>query len=783
MQKLLIKKLLRDMARSGITYIICILIVAIGLCGFSVLSICMKDLEGARDDFFTQTAFPDVFTEIRDAPLSVARNLEALPGVLRAEGRLTKTVCLASAGENAPQLKLFSVTEGGLAQPQLSCGQFPDAGSRQLIVGDGFFKAHNLAIGDELSLVIEGRSETFTICGSGISPENIYMVKSIVDLLPDYYNYDAAFINYQTMSSLCGQNNRANEFLLTLLPGVEFDTIKKNIEDVLEPYGSRVYGRADQFSVAILQMEIDQVGRMATSIPFVFLGVAAVILYISLLRLVEQQRVQAGTLMALGLNRHAVLLHYLSFGLLVGLVGGLLGGISGVWAAKPLFGLFRQFFSLPPFNAPIAWGNLLSGIIMATLFCGLVGLLVSRRLAQLMPAEALRPHAPKTARKTLLERLPGLANIFTVPGLMAIRALSRNPRRTILSVTGIACAYMISAFLMSMYTLMDVFIFDYIDKMQHQDITVYFSQPVPAAAALAAVHHPALEYAEGMLEFPVTLRGPAGKVDCGVQAIAQDAKLTLMFDTNKQPVRPQNEGIVISVLTAGILGVGPGDMIEAEVSWPQKRISALPVNGIIAQYMGNTVYMTHQAAARISDYRDVYTSVLLKGADEVREDLVNKLKQASQVELVENRLARTGKMREYMSLVVSMMAFMALIGMITGFAVIYTSSLISFEELKREISTMMMLGLPSKQCLQALNVSQWLLTIVAICPGIALTILSSNMMSSAIASDMFAIPDFVDPQALILAIALMFIAVWFSSQVMLRKIRKLAPVELLRERE
>ena len=784
MKRLLLKKLLRDMGRIGVTYAICVLIVTIGLCGFSVLSICMKNLEGARDDFFAQTAFPEVFAEVREAPLSAARRLEELPGVLRAEGRLTKTVRLAGGGENPPQLKLFSVSEGGLAQPLLSRGQFPETGARQLAVGDGFFDAHELSVGDDITLVIEGRNETLTVCAGAISPENIYMVKNISELMPDYYAYDAAFISYATMSRLFSLDSQANEFVLTLLPGTEFKDIKQGIEDILAPYGCyRVYERADQFSVAILQMEIDQVGRMSTAIPFVFLAVAAVILYITLLRLVEQQRTQAGTLMALGLGRRAVMLHYLSFGLSVGLAGGLLGGIGGLAAARPLSGLFRTFFSLPPFDAPISWTYLAGGVVMAALFCGLVGLGTARRLAALLPAEALRPAAPKAARKSLLERLPGFISLFTVPGVMAIRALSRNPRRTALAVSGIACAYMISAFLMSMYSLMDVFIFDYIDKMQRQDATVYFSSPVPATDALAAVRHPAVEYAEGVLEFPVTLRGPAGTVDCAAQAIAEDAALTLMFDEDKRQVKPEGEGIVLSVLSAGILGVNPGDMIEAETLWPDKRISTLPVGGVIAQYMGNTVYMTHETAARISDYRDVYTSVLLKAPDEVRIALVESLKQASAVALVENRLERTADMRSYMELVISVMAFMALMGMITGFAVVYTSSLISFEELKREISTMMMLGLPAKQCLEALTVGQWILTVIAIGPGIALTVMSSRMMSSALASDMFTLPDFVDTQALIIAAALTCLAVWFSSRVMLRKIRTLSPVELLRERE
>jgi len=781
---LLVRKLWRDMLKSGVTYAICIFIVAIGFCGYAVLSLCLINLQGARDDFFAKTAFPEVFAEVQQAPLTVAQRLAALPGVLRAEGRLVYTARLAGSGESPPELKLFSITEGGLARPLLSRGQFPGSGARQIVLGDGFYAAHELAADDEITLMFNGRAETLEVCGSGISPENIYMVKNLADLLPDYYAYDAGFISYQGMGRMWGKENMANEFVLTLNPDANFEMVKDSIKEVLEPYGCyRVYGRDEQFSVALLQMELDQVERMATAIPFIFLVVAAVILYITLYRLIEQQRTQAGTLMAMGFFRREILLHYLGFGIITGFLGGLLGSAGGVLLARPLADYFRVFFSLPPYNAPISWGYLASGTLIATCFCGLVGWGTAYRLAALMPSEALRPASPKAARSSLLEHIPGFINMFTVPGKMAIRSIARNRRRALLAIFGIACAYTITAFFMSMNSLFNVFIFDYLDKTQRHDITVYFSQPVAAADAQRAIKHPAIEYAEGMLEFPATLRGVHGQVDCSVQALVEGSQLFLLFDEQGRQVSPENEGIVLSVLMAGILGVGIGDMVELEVVYPEKRLSRLPVTGIVAQYMGSTAYMSQAGAAKVSDYRGAYTSMLLKAPEEARQALVGALDKADNVALVENRLQRSAGLREYMGLMTLVIAYMACMGIMIGFAVIYTSSLISFEDLKREISTMMMLGLSTKQCLQVVSVEQWLLTIIAFIPGIAMTVASSNILAQAIASDMFALPNWVEPQALFMACALTAVAVLLSSRVMLRRIRRISPVELLRERE
>ena len=72
-----------------------------------------------------------------------------------------------------------------------------------------------------------------------------------------------------------------------------------------------------------------------------------------------------------------------------------------------------------------------------------------------------------------------------------------------MSIAGIAFAYMITATLVSMNSLFDVFIFDYWEKTQRQDIMVSFERPVSVNDALEAVKHPQVENAEAMMEFAV----------------------------------------------------------------------------------------------------------------------------------------------------------------------------------------------------------------------------------------------------------------------------------------
>jgi len=95
----------------------------------------------------------------------------------------------------------------------------------------------------------------------------------------------------------------------------------------------------------------------------------------------------------------------------------------------------------------------------------------------------------------------------------------------------------------------------------------------------------------------------------------------------------------------------------------------------------------------------------------------------------------------------------------------------------------MVLGLKSKQCLDVISVGQWILTCGGIILGLPMARGISYLMSETMSSELYSIPNFIEPRTLLLAVGLTFLSVIFSSQMMLRKIKRISPVDLLRERE
>ncbi len=781
---MLIKKMIRDMRRSLSAYLICIIIVTIGFIGYCICLVCLDALYEAELQFFQETDFCDGFAVVTMAPLSVEKELEDIPGVMEVEGRITKTVPVRGMKSEEAELKLLSVRKGGMNQAYLYGGRTLRADEPEIILGKGFFEGNGLELGEKLQLSVNGAKLQYTICGYGISPENMYLVKNLTEMLPSMAKYDVAFVEYGRMADMFQMEGMANEFLFRMEPGHSFEDIRETAEDILEPYGVRsTYANEDDLSVTMVSQELDQLEQMAVYFPVLFLGVAAIILYIMLHRLLDQQRTQIGTLMALGMKPWHIRFHYTCYGLIIGVVGGMVGGILGNYAATPLIEYYRVFYQLPEVGRAFFAEYILQGMLLGGGFCAFVSFLCTGIINQQTPASALRPASPKTGRHFILERIPGFLKMFTVPGIMGVRSLARYKRRTFLSMIGVATAYMLTATLVSMYSMFDIFIFDELEKNQRQDISVNFSQNVAEKDAMEILAHPRMERMEGVLTIGAEIFSPTDSLEVTVAAIDGDAQLSRLYDEAEREIHVKPEGIVISSFMSVRMGLRKGDFLTLKITYPEEKEYRVLVTDVMAQYLGTTVYMSKEALGNLTEYRGIINSVKCKAPLSIREELKERLQDSPYKGTVQTRQESIEQYRSMIGSFEMMFVGFAAAGVLVGLAVIYTSSLIYYEELKREISTLMMLGVRSRECLDVIDIGQWIIAAFGIVLGIPMTMGVSRIISEGMSSEVFTLPNFVDATSIIFAIFLMFLAVWCSSRIMLRKLKKVIPVEMMRERE
>ena len=144
MVKLLLQKMLRDMRKSIAAYGICLLIVAVGFCGYCLMSVAEDHLIASRDLLYERSSFADGFAEVQEAPAAITDKIKKIPGITDANARIIKEVRIKEEnqeqGNTTARLKLISYEKGGSDVSMLFQGMDAGDGDLQMVAGNAFLE-------------------------------------------------------------------------------------------------------------------------------------------------------------------------------------------------------------------------------------------------------------------------------------------------------------------------------------------------------------------------------------------------------------------------------------------------------------------------------------------------------------------------------------------------------------------------------------------------------------------------------------------------------------------
>lgn len=783
------RKMIREIMENRMAYIACTVVIAIGLMVYSSMSMSKDNLFLAKDEFYREFHFADGFAKVKAIPYSRAKSLNEMDGLGIVNGRLVKNVrvLMPDSNENV-YLRLISLHErerNVLNGVKLLRGSFPEKNHRQVLLADKFYTANQLQLGKKIHVVIEGKQVELSISGSGQSPEFVYAMNEAQSIAPDPKTFEVAYMPYEDMEMLFNQKGLVNDISFTLQPGVEFEDIEQMLKSELKKYElESLYAAKDQLSNTMLTEELKQLERMSGSMPVIFLGIAAIILYIMLKRLVEAQRGQIGTLKAFGYGRWEILTHYLCYGLLVGLMGGVLGGLLGTALSSSLIGVYQTYYSLPNLEARFSMKYFMMGIMMSALFSLVASFQGVKDVLKLKPAEAMRPSVPAFLEKTWLEKVPGFWRMFNVQGRMAIRNALRNKGRTFFTLIGIIFTFSMMASFSSLGSMAEIMIMDQFTKVQKQDVKLSFSKPLPLNHIVRELQNvKGVLRVEPMLEVPVTLRFLNYKKDVVALGIIEHPTLYNVFDKSGTRMELPKTGLMLSQQVAEKLNVRIGDVVQMDSIWAKEEKIKVKIEQIVPQYLGANVYMNQDALLNLLKQGDMATSVLLSINPKYIPDLKDQYSTSKFVRNIEIRQEMINKYQQLIGSSSYTLWVMAVISVVTGFAIVYNSSIISLAERKRELASLRVMGMTSREVLEVISVEQWFIGVAGMIAGIPLAIAMNQAISKSMSSDLFTLPAMTSPDAILQAFIGTMLAIWISQQSVSRKVKQLDLVEVLKERE
>jgi putative ABC transport system permease protein len=782
------RKLLRDLTLLKGQVVTIALVVACGIASYVATQSTYDSLQYSKTTYYERHRFGDVFAHCKRAPNSVARELRRIPGVAAAYTRITEgtSLPLAELAEpaNGRVVSIPGDRPAPLERIHLRSGRRVRPGrSDEVVVLEAFAEAHDLRPGDRLPAVMNGTRRELRIVGTAMSPEYVFAVSG-GELAPDPKRFAVLWMNERTLAPAYDLDGAFNDVVLRLRPGASEPAVLDRVDDILEPYGGLgAHGRDRQPSNNILEGELAQLDTMATVVPTIFLAVAAFLLNVVLARLVQLQRPQIATLKAVGYPNRRIGLHYLQLVTVVVLIGALAGTAVGAWLGSGLTELYTQFFRFPVLAYRLD-PRIVAVAVGVSFAAAVIGAFATaRRVAQLPPAEAMRPAGPATYRPTLLDRW-GLNALLRPGARMILREIERRPWRLVLSSLGIAMAVAILVVGRFFHDSMDYLMTVHFDAAMREDLSVTFDRPMPDRVTRELAHIPGVLRAEGMRSVPVRFRSGPRKRDSALWGYPDDGELRRLLNSDSHQVPLPPNGVVLTRKLAEILEVNAGDRITVEPREGDRADRRVRVARLVDEMFGLQGHMRLDAVHELMGEQPNVSMVLLRIDPHERTEVVRRLRDRPAITSVERRERMFENFREQSGEMIFVFTFiLAVFAATIAIGVVYNNARVALSMRSRDFASLRVLGFTRGEISSILLGELAVQTLVAIPLGLAIGTWMSELVSMTVDPENYRIPVIISVRTYAFATLVTLGSALVSALLVRRKVDHLDLIGVLKTRE
>ena len=448
----------------------------------------------------------------------------------------------------------------------------------------------------------------------------------------------------------------------------------------------------------------DRIAALATVFPSLFFLVAALISLTTMTRMVEEQRVQIGTLTALGYSKFAIMKKYLCYALLATIGGSIFGVLVGekLFPYVIIVSYKIMYVHIPHVILPYHGGYGLMATLIAVCCTGVATLVACYKELLAQPAVLMRPEAPKIGKRTWIEKIPFLWKYLSFTWKSSFRNLFRYKKRFFMTLFGIGGCM---GLLLVGYGLRDsitsVGTYQY-DELQTYDASVFISDDMEDEIRgelesyleknVNVTAHTSVHMSS------ITTQHDDNEVDAYLTVIDDVKNVEQFFQyrdrVSKEKYKLTDKGIILTEKTAKMLGVSVGDSIR--ISEEGKNEQKVKVTAICENYAGHYVYLTSELYEELYEKEPFYNNILFKtGEDLAYEDLQNIGEQILQYEDILNVQYTEDLSRSLEDMLVALDRVMIVLILVAGmlsFVVLYNLNNINITERRRELATLKVLG-------------------------------------------------------------------------------------------
>ena len=542
-------------------------------------------------------------------------------------------------------------------------------------------------------------------------------------------------------------------------------------------------------------LDAERMKSLGDVFPVMFFLVAALVSLTAMTRMVEEQRLQIGTLKALGYNDRTIAGKYFSYAMLATVSGSICGVLIGeIFLPRVIMQAYGMLYTgLPEYMTPINWDQAFLALVSAAASTGLATLAACYRELRAKPAELMRPETPKNGKRVFFERITILWKHLSFTQKSTVRNLVRYKKRFFMTLIGIGGCM---ALMLVGFGLKDSI--TEIAKNQYVDIFTYDASVTLNTKASDTETEEFLQAVSEHTGIGGTMEVSMATVDLENGKNSRSVNLFVPLDTerisdflslrdriSKKAYEYPSEGVALAEKTAKMLQVSAGDTIQLKKGEDSKPVT-VEVTAIVENYLQHYAFMSPDMYRELFGEEPTYEYLYLNYSDSQQED-ESKLGQelmdweaCAGVSFVTDMEKQISDMLRSLNIVTYVLISAA--GLL-AFVVLYNLNSINITERKRELATLKVLGFYDSEVAMYVYRENILLTCLGILAGALMGVVLHRFTILTVEVDLMMFGRVISAGSFLLSAAITLLFSVIVNFFMFFRLRQIDMIESLKSVE
>lgn len=787
------KKMFRDIKQNLSQFITIFLMVLIGVMVYVGIEAYMDGMTSAADNFYKNNNIQDlnVIGNLSDKDLD---KIKSLDNVKDAEKKL---VVNAIDKDNKDKTYLLSfIDSNNISKFHIMDGEKFDVNKKGAWVDNFYAEKNNLKVGDTIKIKYDTFSLEEKILGLINVPDHIYDVKDESELVPNRENFGFVYLSVNEIPESYIKDLVMKEMKITdekifdkyvkdfnYKEYIPYNYImvdvnkKKNVTSVKEDIEDKVSNAKaivkieDTLSYQRYQGEIDEGASYVGIFSGLFLFIAMLSVITTMTRVVKKQKLQIGTMKALGIKNSKIVMHYVGYGFFVSLAAAIFGIILGKYFIGTFFlNMEMDYFEVPN-GVPVVKSFSYLVALLVVIVVSFITYLTCRKELFKKPAEALRNEVPNVKVSSLNLSTKGIFKKLNFSSKWNYRDILRNKFRTVTAVVGIVGCCMLIVCAFGMLNSMNHFI-----KLQFEDL-YNFNYKLSLKENIKDDELKVLtdKYGNNTSE-TLTIETKIGKErEANTIFVTNAGNLVRFQNENGEFIKVnKNNGVYVTRKLADQKNLKVGDTIKWHIYGVNKYYESKIV-GLTKDPQVQNLTMTKEYLESLDiDYKpdSLYTNTDLKGIKDIKN-----------VSLVQDIDELKNSLESMLSMMKSMIMLIIVFAIGLGAIIIYNMGILSYSEKQYQFATLKVLGFSDKKIKKIFVQQNNWITVLSIIIGLPTGYYMTSWIFKSVIADNYDFSAYINLSTYLIAIVGTILVSTIVSRMLSKKVNKIDMVSSLKANE